>query len=491
MAAQSKAVVGYLPNDRPPFLRMLLLGLQHVLTMFPATVLAAQLEGFHVSTVLMVTGIGTIIALLGSKLSIGKYIPLYYGASFSYIAAVTAITQAKFNVPASDELLSVVQAGFIATGVINVIVGLIIRLAGGKKLVDAVLPPVITGSVACVIGIALATTALNNAGGVSLSVAAAGDISNLNGVVATGNLSFWFVALVTLLSAIFFSVYLQGKGFIGMLPILLGAVVGYLVAIPFGMINFAGMQQEMATGFFTLPHLTFPVFNDPRTLTVIVGVGIMAIATIPESTAHLYQISLYVDHLAAEKGEKPYELSRYIGLNLMLDGLDDIINGIFGSTAGTNYGENNSLMVITRNYSGPVLITAGAIAIILAFINPLTAIIHSIPGAVGGGLSIYLFGVIGMQGIALMISERVNLFDPRQLAIGAVVLVVGIGGNIGFPGGFLPVPVLKSLFPYGLPAIATAAILGILLNAVFMIFKPSVEREAVEKKIEKKIEKKK
>ncbi len=97
----------------------------------------------------------------------------------------------------------------------------------------------------------------------------------------------------------------------------------------------------------------------------------MAIATIPESTAHLYQISLYVDHLAEEQGREKYFLSRYIGLNLMLDGLDDIINGIFGSTAGTNYGENNSLMVITRNYSGPVLLGAGVIAIIMGFIGPL------------------------------------------------------------------------------------------------------------------------
>ena len=158
----------------------------------------------------------------------------------------------------------------------------------------------------------------------------------------------------------------------------------------------------MAVGWFTVPTITFPVFNNPLTLTVLVGVGVMAIATIPESTAHLYQISLYVDHLAEEQGREKPGLSQYIGLNLMLDGLDDLINGMFGSTAGTNYGENNSLMVITRNYSGPVLITAGAIAIILGFIGPLRKISnYSIPTAVTGGLAIYLYGVIGMQGIAL------------------------------------------------------------------------------------------
>ncbi len=229
--------------------------------------------------------------------------------------------------------------------------------------------------------------------------------------------------------------------------------------------------------------MTFPNFTDPLTITVIFSVGIMAIATIPESTAHLYQISLYVDHLAVEQGRERFYLSRYIGANLVVDGLNDMINGIFGSTAGTNYGENNSLMVITRNYSGPVLMTAGAISVLLGFIGPLSDIVSSVPTAVSGGLSIYLFGVIGMQGIALMMSEKVNLFDPKQLAIGAVILIVGIGGNIGYPGGFLPIPLLTGIFPNGWPAIATAAVFGILLNLAFVIF-PVADRPHIELSLE-------
>ena len=128
-------------------------------------------------------------------------------------------------------------------------------------------------------------------------------------------------------------------------------------------------------------------------------------------------------------------------------------------------------MAITQNYSGYSLISAAAIAIILSFSGTLTGIIHSVPTAVSGGLAIYLFGVIGMQGIALMIEEKVDLFDPRQLAIGAVIFIIGIGGNIGFPNGFLPIPLLQSIFPQGWPAIATAAVLGIILNIIFMIFK--------------------
>ncbi len=130
---QKPAVLGYLPQDTPPVGRMILLGFQHVITMFPATVLCALLMGFPVSTVLTVTGFGTVVALIASKLAIGNYIPLYYGSSFSYIAAVTAITKPTFGVPADPALLSIVQTGFIATGTINIIVGLIIRLPVVRK----------------------------------------------------------------------------------------------------------------------------------------------------------------------------------------------------------------------------------------------------------------------------------------------------------------------------------------------------------------------
>ncbi len=465
--ATNQKVIGYLPNETPPFGQMVLLGLQHVLTMFPATVLCAILMKFPVSTVLTVTGFGTIVALLGAKFAMGKYIPLYYGSSFSYIAAVTAIMTAKGvtgNV-APPEVISVVTAGFICTGTINVLVGLLIRVSGGKGSLDKILPPIVTGPVACTIGIGLGAAALSDAAGTCCGVTD----PNIQ-------LTWWAAALITLVAAFLLSVYLQGKGFIGMLPILLAAILGYLVAIPLGLVHPAVDWSS----FIRVPSIVLPRFNDPLTITVLVGVGIMAIATIPESTAHLYQISLYVDHLADVKGQKHYGLSQYIGLNLMLDGFDDLVNGLFGSTAGTNYGENNSLMVITRNYSGPALITAGVIAMILGFIGPLADIINSIPTAVYGGLAIYLFGVIGMQGIALMMSEKVNLYDPKQLAIGAAILIIGIGGNIGFPGGFLPIPLLKGIFPFGWPAIATGAVVGILMNLITLAWKPPVVREEAE-----------
>jgi uracil permease len=454
-AAAHQPVMGYLPNDTPPIGQIVLLGFQHALTMFPATILVALLVGFHPSTVLLASGMATIVALLGSRYGIGKFIPLYYGSSFSYIAAILAVTNASFGQPASDELIGVAQAGIIVTGVINVLVGLLIRFAGGKKAIDVVLPPIITGTVAAVIGFALGKAALDMASGVA-------------GQIPQGSMQWWTVAMLTLFSTILFSVYLQGKGFIGMLPILLGAIVGYVVAALMGMVNFASIA---AASVITLPHITFPNFTSDLSATAIFSVAIMAIATIPESTAHLYQIGLYVDHLADEQKRERYGLSEYIGFNLILDGVGDMINGFFGGAAGTNYGENNSLMVISRNYSGVSLLAAGVIAILMAFSGHLAGIVSSIPTAVSGGLAIYLFGVIGMQGIALLITEKVDMFDPKNLAIGAVVMVVGIGGHIGFPNGFLPIPALQGIFPYGWPAIATGAVLGIVLNLIFKVFK--------------------
>ena len=454
MSTNSNRVTGYLPNDTPPIGQTILLGFQHVLTMFPATVLVAALCGFHVGVVLTVSGLGTIVALLLAKWRIGKFIPLFYGSSFSYIAAYLAIAQEmtgslpQFGVPLPNEVISTIQAGIVVTGLLNIVVGFVIR-AVGKKTIDMVLPPIVTGSVAAIIGFGLAAAALG---------------------MASAN---WGVSILTLLVTILFSVYLQGRGFIGMLPVLLGAITGYVASalLSPGSVNFTPVATA---SWFAMPNFTFPSFSGAMVGTAIFSVSIMAIATIPESTAHLYQISLYVDRFAEDTGREKYELDKNIGFNLILDGVDDTMKGMLGATAGTNYGENNSLMAISRNYSGPALIGAGVIAILLGFVGKLAGLVQTVPLAVSGGLAIYLFGAIGMQGIALMQEHKVSMFDPRNLAVGATIMVVGIGGNIGYEGGFLPIPVLQGIFPSGLPAIATAAVLGILVNAIFLVFKPPV-----------------
>jgi uracil permease len=450
MSAKTKNkpnVMGFLPGDTPPWGAMISLGFQQVLTMFPATVLVAILTKFDVGVTLLASGIGTIIALLVSQ----RKIPMYYGSSFSYIAVVVTAMSLYAGDCFSDpntvycpEGVRLVQVGIIGTGLVNILAGLLIMRLG-KAALDRVLPPIVTGSVAVVIGVALSGAALGMAG------------------------ANWTVALVTLVATILFSVYLRGKGLWGMLPILYGALVGYGLSALLGIVDYSAITNAEWIRF---PAITVPAFDDPRAWGLVVSIALIAIATIPESTAHLYQMSLYIDELAHELGKKPLNIKELIGLNLVADGADDVIVGFLGGAAGTNYGENNSLMAITRNYSVPVLFTAGAIAVLLGFVGKLAGVVNSIPVAVTGGLAIYLFGVIGMQGVALIQSEKVNLFDPKNLAIGAIILVTGIGGNLALPDGLFPfqIPVL---FPEGIPAIVFAAICGILVNLVFVIFKPA------------------
>ncbi|MEA4884599.1 MAG: solute carrier family 23 protein [Clostridia bacterium] len=431
-------LTGYLPDDTPPFWKLIFFALQQVIVMFPATVLVALLTGFHVSTTVFASGLATIGFLLVTR---GR-IPLYYGSSFSYIAAVAAITGVKqFGEIATDLAISQAQCGIIASGLVSIVAGLIINRFG-KKQVERVLPPVVTGSVAIVIGIALAGAAMNSAS------------------------SNWTVSVVTLVATILFSVYLRGT--LGQLPILLGVAVGYAVSAMIGAVDYSVIS---AAPVFTTPHFTFPSWS-PAAMLAIMPV---AIATIPESTAHLYQIDLYVNNLAKRLGrEKRYNISNLLGSSLVGDGLGDMIAGALGGPAGTNYGENNSVMAITRNFSVPVLAVAALVAIALSFLGKLAGAVNSVPNAVIGGVSVYLFGVIGVQGVALMISEKVDLFSSKTLAIAATVLVIGIGGTFAFPSGMIPV------FGISLPAIATAAIFGILLNIVFQLF-PGPDAAAAEK----------
>jgi len=472
VATKPKPTLGYLPDDRPPVGAMISLGFQQVLTMFPATVLVAILTKFDIGVTLTAAGLGTIVALLVS----GRRIPLFYGSSFSYITVIITVMSLYaadcFNNPAMTycpDGVRLAQVGIMMTAVVEIAAGLLIQRAG-KAALDKVLPPIITGSIAIVIGIALSSAALNQAGGAA--VQAPPDYA----------WRYWMVAGITVLATVVFSVYLQGKGLLGMLPILLGAIVGYVVAILFGLIVFGPVVERvpylkyftdvLAAPLLRVPPITLPAFGDPRAWSVAVSVALIAIATIPESTAHLYQMSLYIDQLAKDLKRKPFTIKNLIGLNLVADGADDLVVGLLGGCAGTNYGENNSLMAITRCFSVPVLFAAGIIAILLGFIGTLAALINTIPVAVTGGLAIYLFGVIGMQGVALLQSERVNLFDPKNLAIGAIILVLGIGGAMSMPNGLFPfkIPVL---FPSGIPAIVFSAIVGILLNLLFVVLPPS------------------
>lgn len=433
MTEPKTKVIGYLPDEKPSIGKTLLFALQQILVMFPATVTVALLTGFHVDTTIFASGFATICFLLITR---GK-IPLYYGSSFSYIAAIVGITGASFGKVAPDALISEAQFGIICSGIVSIIAGLIVSRFGMDKI-EKVLPPTVTGSIAMVIGISLAGTAMVNAATYNSQI--------------SGNA--WIAAIVTLLATILFSVYL--KGVWGQLPILFGIIVGYISSIPLGMIDFG----KIWTGsVISVPHFTLP---SPNWMAV-VAIMPIAIATIPESTAHLFQLDIYVNDLAKKKGKGEYKIADKLGLNLIGDGIGDMVASLFGGPAGTNYGENLSTMAITRNFSVFVLGAAAVLAMILSFFTPLSNAINSVPGPVINGACIFLFGVIGAQGIAIMINKKVDMFSAKNLSVIAVILIIGLGGYYGFEGSMIP------FFGAKLPSIATAALVGIVLNLVLSI----------------------
>lgn len=449
----NQEAVGYLPDEKPPLFQLILFALQQIIVMFPATVLVALLTGFHVSTTIFASGLATIGFVLITK----RKIPLFYGSSFSYIAAICSITGAEaFAGPVADEKISAAQFGIVLSGLVSIAAGLVIKQFG-QDVIEKFLPATVTGSIAIVIGLSLSKNAMENPTLLPAGVEAGDPFAT--------NIA-WIIAIVTLLSTILFSAYLKGTW--SQLPILLGLLTGYVTALILGSIygisfvdfNKIGNESNV---IFALPHFTFPKAN----MAAIAAIMPIAIATIPESTAHLYQLDIYVNNLAKKKNSKKrYNISDKLGLNLIGDGLGDMISGMIGGPAGTNYGENLSTMAISKNFSVPMLIAAAVITMIIACFTPLTALVYSIPSAVIGGISIYLFGVIAAQGITIMMEKKVDMFDSKGMAVIATTLIIGLGGSFGFQGnGMIP------MFGFQLPAIATAAIFGILLNLLFLIGK--------------------
>ena len=203
----------------------------------------------------------------------------------------------------------------------------------------------------------------------------------------------------------------------------------------------------------------------------------VALATIPESTAHVYQLDIYINDLAKKKGvQKRYDIENKLGLNLIGDGVGDMIAGAIGGPGGTNYGENISAMAITRVFSIPVLIGAAIIAMIISCFTPLVGAIYSIPNAVIGGLEIFLFGAIAAQGVAIMIDKQVDMFSSKNIAVIATIMIIGLGGQYAF-GGNIP------FFGMEVPCVAGAAIFGILLNLLLSI-RPKRKQSANEKSAE-------
>ena len=459
---KEKAVIGYLPDEKPAPLKLLLYAIQQVIVMFPATIAVALITGFQVSTTLFASGLATICFVFIS----GKKIPMYYGSSFSYLSAIAGLTAAqgfsKTNGILPTEAIQIAQFGIIASGLVSIAAGFLVRFSG-KNAVEKVLPATITGSIAMIIGLTLAGNALGDAAPKAVAEGATATIMNSGWV--------WAVSLVTLLSTVFFSKYL--KGFLGQLPLLLGACVGCLFAAILYWVGGADMNlfrslpaEALAASTWKLGDgsiFALPAFSLPKvSWAAVAAIMPIAIATIPESTAHIYQLDIYVNDLAEKKGKKRYDLASLLDRNLIGDGLCDMITGFVGGPAGTNYGENISTMAITKVFSISVMIAAAVIAMIISCFTPLITVIYAIPTAVIGGLEIYLFGAIAAQGIAIMIDKKVDMFSSRNIAVIASIMVIGVGGQYAF-GGSIP------FFGLQVPCIAGAAIFGIALNLILGI----------------------
>ncbi len=480
-------VLGYLPDERPTTWKLFLYALQQVIVMFPATVAVALITGFQVSTTIFASGLATICFILIT----GKKIPLYYGSSFSYLTAIAGLMsgdaiqslvsaetltqlEAWKNRTTSilpAEAISYAQFGIIMSGLISIAAGLLIR-ASGRKAVEKILPASITGPIAMIIGLTLSSNALSDAAPKALAEGAVASVANSDWV--------WVISLATLLSTILFSRYL--KGFLSQLPLLLGAAVGCLVAALLYAFGGADMnlfraipKEALDASLWTAGPIAIPAFTFPRpSWAAIIAIMPIAIATIPESTAHMYQLDIYVNDLAKKKGStKKYNLIEKLDINLIGDGIGDMISGLVGGPAGTNYGENISTMAITKVFSVPVLIVAAIIAMVISFFTPLVQGIYSIPLAVIGGLEIYLFGAIAAQGAAIMIEKKVDMFSSKNIAVIASIMVIGIGGQYAF-GGNIP------FFGTQIPCIAGAAIFGILLNLLLSIGEKKEQEQSAE-----------
>ncbi|MDR0813993.1 MAG: xanthine permease [Oscillospiraceae bacterium] len=428
-------ISGYLPGERPPIGKMLIFALQQLVVIFPATVLVALITGFDIATTIFASGFATIVFTLVTR---GK-LPLYFGSSFSYISAIAALL-AQRAVEADG--IQIAQFGIICSGLISIIAGLIINKFG-EKLINRILPPIVTGSVAAVIGLSLAGSTINNLVGNYSDIGRGGAnflVSNLHLVAG----------VITLAAIIVFSVKL--KGIAAQIPILLAVAVGYASAVILGLIfkvnvvDFSGIRDAK---FVALPGFSLPKFS-PLALLAITPI---AIATIPESSAHLFQIDTYISRIAKEKGVKDPNIKKHLGLNLIGDGVADIAASVFGGPGGTSYGEHISTMSLTKNFSVATVVTTAIFAIIVSFSGILSQVIYSIPAGVVGGLSIFTFGMIAVQGFQILIENKVDLFDVRNIAIIAVIFIVGLAPSV-------------PIFGFQAPSIATAAIAGIVLSLI-------------------------
>ena len=374
------------PEERLSWGRTIGIGMQHVVAMFGATLLVPTLTGFPVNTTLLFSGLGTILFLLITR----NRLPSYLGSSFAFIAPLSASQQ--YGIAA--------QAGSIlVTGLVLAAVGVAVKIAG-RRVLDAVMPPAVTGAIVALIGLNLAPNAAENFASQPL------------------------VAAVTLLVILLATV--AGRGMVSRLSILLGVVVGWVFAALTGNLGDDAVAAIDAAPWVGLPEFHAPSFN-VSAIAVALPVLVVLIA---ENVGHVKAVSEMTKR----------DLDDLAGDALIADGLASTLAGGFGGSGTTTYAENIGVMAATRVYSTAAYWVAAFTAILLAFVPKFGALIFTIPTGVLGGACIVLYGLIGMLGVRIWMDNKVNFNNPVNLTAAAVALIAGIGnltltvGGVSFEG---------------------------------------------------------
>ncbi len=369
------------PEERLSWGRTVGIGMQHVIAMFGATLLVPAITGFPVNTTLLFSGVGTILFLLITR----NRLPSYLGSSFAFIAPLTAAQV--------DGGLGARLSGIIVAGAVLALVGFIVAYAG-RKVIDAVMPPTVTGAIVALIGL------------------------NLSGVATASFQAQPLIAAVTLIAILLFSVAFRGM--VARLGILLGVVVGWVFAAFVGGVESEKWQAVKDSPWFGLPEFATPEFN----ITAIAVTLPVVVVLIAENVGHVKAVAAMTER----------DLDDVAGRALIADGAATVLAGGFGGSGTTTYAENIGVMAATRVFSSAAYWVAAFTAIVLAFVPKVGALILTIPGGVLGGATIVLYGLIGLLGVRIWQDNDVSFTDPVNLMTAAVAMVAGIGNltlNVG------------------------------------------------------------
>lgn len=418
-------------NEKPPVAKWLILSLQHVFAMFGATILvpilvnsAAGAEVLPIPVALVASGIGTLIYILCTK---GKS-PVYLGSSFAFIVPIAA-AYAKGGIAGA-------MTGVIAVGIIYVIVSLIIRFVG-KNWLDRLLPPVVIGPMIMIIGLGLAPSAISQIG-----------------ITADAVLE-WKPLVVALVSFLVTAIVMtRAKGFLRIIPFLVGIVSGYICACIFGIVDF---DPVMEASFFSIPHFVFPFISYTPSFASLITIAPIALVTLCEHIGdHISLSNIIGKDLIKDPG---------LDKTLLGDGIATIAAGLIGGPANTTYGENTSVVGLTKVASVWVIGLAAIMAIVIGFLGKFTALVSTIPNEVLGGVSLLLYGFIGINGLKVLIKNQTDFENPKNVIVASSMLVLGLGGAvIAINSGDLSVTI---------SGMSLAAIVGIILN----LFLPSRKEE--------------